>query len=218
MSTTASICPAAGHGCSCDFDMELIRRGKPYPEWLQGEMQSNHAGETGAVGIYDGALWALDVRARFGSHSKKEDEQRLRDFCLDHRSSEKHHLDLLEEIIEPSECSKLLPGWKVAGWALGAASTIFNTRRMFLTTAAVEAFVESHYNYQISRLGSDPLHVSHEPSLELRRMLEHCCEDEVHHKEEAAARAGATLSTADKTWQWLVGAGSAVAANAAKRL
>lgn len=90
-----------------------------------------------------------------------------------------------------------------------------------LTTAAVEEFVESHYQHQIHRLTTDPQHVGHAPSAELRRMLMHCCEDEVHHKEEGAKRAAEGplpwFSQVDTIWQWLVGAGSAVAAMAAKK-
>ena len=45
-----------------EFDYALIRTLKPFPAWLEGEMRSNHAGETGAVHIYAGARWALDRR------------------------------------------------------------------------------------------------------------------------------------------------------------
>ena len=44
------------------FDYALIRSLKPFPAWLEGEMRSNHAGETGAVHIYAGARWALGWR------------------------------------------------------------------------------------------------------------------------------------------------------------
>ena len=50
------------HRCSAKFDYALIRSLKPFPEWLEGEMRSNHAGETGAVNIYAGAKWALQAR------------------------------------------------------------------------------------------------------------------------------------------------------------
>ena len=45
-----------------EFDYALIRSLKPFPAWLEGEMRSNHAGETGAVNIYAGAKWALEAR------------------------------------------------------------------------------------------------------------------------------------------------------------
>ena len=37
------------------FSYPLICSLKPFPRWLQQEMRSNHAGETGAVTIYSGA-------------------------------------------------------------------------------------------------------------------------------------------------------------------
>jgi ferredoxin len=51
-----------GHEATPHFDFEAIRRMKPWPHWLQQEMRSNHAGETGAVMIYSGAAFALGVR------------------------------------------------------------------------------------------------------------------------------------------------------------
>jgi ubiquinone biosynthesis monooxygenase Coq7 len=200
--------------------MQLIRAGRPFPTWLQEEMRSNHAGETGAVEIYNGALWALRVRSKLanfcslpaevrsklagslpqlvkaaagqagpGGGAELSYDQRLAAFADEHRASEQHHLDLLEEILEPSERSRLLPGWVLAGRGLGAVSTIWCARGMYLTTAAVEEFVESHYRHQIARLAADAQHAGHAPSAELRRMLQHCCEDEVHHKEEGLRRA-----------------------------
>jgi demethoxyubiquinone hydroxylase (CLK1/Coq7/Cat5 family) len=86
----------------------------------------------------------------------------------------------------------------------------------------VEDFVESYYQHQISRLRHDAAHEAHGPSVELRRMLEHCCEDEVHHKEEAIQRAAEGplpwLAAVDGGWQWLVGTSSALAAKAAKAM
>jgi ubiquinone biosynthesis monooxygenase Coq7 len=97
-------------------------------------MRSNHAGETGAVEIYNGALWALRfrgyIRAAVGVTSKGEYDERLRAFCEEHRASEQHHLDLLNEVLEPPECSRLLPVWWVAGRSLGAISTLWCSRGM----------------------------------------------------------------------------------------
>ena len=130
-------CPAAGHGCDCSFDTALIRSAKPFPRWLQEEMRSNHAGETGAVEIYNGALWALAVRRRIaaavgsggadggggggaegggseGSAAASSYDTRLAAFAAEHRASEQHHLDLLNEIIEPAERSWLLPVSRLA--------------------------------------------------------------------------------------------------------
>ena len=57
---------------------------------------------------------------------------------------------------------------------------------------------------------------------ELLRLLRWACEDEVHHKEEAANRkkegSQPWFEWVDPAWQWLVFKGSAAAAGAAKRV
>jgi len=51
---------------------------------------------------------------------------------------------------------------------------------LYHTVAAVESFVEEHYQAQIKRLLSEGDNFP-----KLRETLEHFCEDEVHHKNEA---------------------------------
>jgi ubiquinone biosynthesis monooxygenase Coq7 len=204
-------------------------------------MRSNQAGETGAVAIYHGSGWALGVRERWlgmgGGY-----EAALASFVREHVESERAHLVLLDVILcDASMRSRLLPVWRLAGFALGAVSTLLSPRRMYVTTDAVETFVEGHYQYQIGRLegakeGTSRVEgraeteaLPHDTAVEshdyhddrgreeLLRVLRHCCEDEVHHKEEAQAAYG-TLRFTDVPWQWLVGRGSAAAASAAKLL
>lgn len=206
------------------FDLALIQTSLPYPEWLEQELRSNHAGETGAVEIYNGAIWALDLRAKLlpPMFATVTEDAELRAFAEEHKASEQHHMDLLEEILPAEQHSKLLPAWRLAGRGLGAVSTVWCTRGMYVTTAAVEEFVESHYNHQIDRLATDARHASDPPSMELKQLLQHCCEDEVHHKEEAAERAAKGplpwFDWVDGAWQWLVMSGSAAAAAAARRV
>lgn len=239
--------------------MDAICRSKPFDPWLLAEMRSNHAGETGAVRIYDGALWALSVRrkarcsggavgdALLGGPWPKYEEQ-LRDFATEHRASEAEHAVLLDAVLDDDEKSKLLPAWSAAGFVLGAISTLWCPRGMYVTTEAVEAFVEGHYGEQIRRLGDEiggvletdggngtvieeggdrgadsrTEEVVVDGKKELLLMLEHCCADEVHHKEEARGRAAEGplpwFEQVDTAWQALVGSGSAVAANLARRL
>jgi len=201
-------------------------------------MRSNHAGETGAVKIYEGALLALDLRRtlRFPLYSNglrgSRYEDDLRAFAECHKRSEQAHLDYLEEILDADDRSMVLPAWRASGVALGFASTFFCPRGMYLTTEAVESFVEEHYGYQIRRLadevadrgakgtnddGDDP-----KASRELLRLLRHCCEDEVEHKDEARERAAEGplpwFRWVDTTWQLFVGLGSGLAADVAKRI
>ena len=107
--------------------------------------------------------------------------------------------------------------WRAAGFSLGFAPALFSDRALFLTVEAVETFVEVHYQEQIKPLkqeGRCP---------QLVALLEHCCADEVHHKEDAAARSGGEGDTTGRTlleqsWVALVQWGSAVAAECARRV
>eukprot|EP00941_MAST-03F_sp_MAST-3F-sp1_P003196 g3196.t1 len=180
-------------------------------------MRSNHAGETGAVEIYKGALSALDLRRKLLAPSSYDDD--LKEFATAHRQSEQLHLDLLNEILDRNEVSKLLPLWVFCGRSLGFVSTVWCPRGMYLTTSAVESFVETHYKYQIQKLEEN---IEFEWQSELKQMLEFCCEDEIHHKEEAEAKAKTGpkpwLKSVDNVWKAFVGAGSALAAEASKRV
>ena len=226
------------------FNIQLIQSIKPFPKWLEGEMRSNHAGETGTVAIYEGALKALDIRSTmslsYGDTGKDQlmsYEDRLRVFSLEHRDSEQSHVELLEAVLDGDGVSVLLPAWRIAGFSLGFASTIFCPRGMYLTTEAVETFVEEHYMAQIRTLryeaakeglcsgdqdNANAARKSLKARAELISMLVHCCEDEVHHKEEARDRAAEGpfpwFPWVDTSWQWFVRTGSAVAANCAKRI
>ena len=54
---------------------------------------------------------------------------------------------------------------------------------------------------------------------ELLALLEHCCADEVHHKDDAAERAGGSSRTlVEQAWMRVVRLGSAVAAEVARRV
>ena len=227
------------------FDIPLIQTMRPFTPWLEGEMRSNHAGETGAVNIYKGAIKALDIRRSLGlsyGDARKGQlsyEDRLRAFALEHQDSEQHHVDLLGAVLDGDGISILLPAWRMASFTLGFASTIFCPRGMYLTTEAVETFVEEHYMAQIRRLryeaagtvlcnddGKDADENGTRTSLKARAelivMLEHCCADEVYHKEKARERAAEGpfpwFAWVDTSWQWFVQTGSAVAANCAKRI
>ena len=108
----------------------------------------------------------------------------------------------------------------MAGFCLGFAPALVSDRWLFLTVEAVETFVEEHYTLeQIHPLRKQEAAVS---APHLIALLEHCCADEVHHKEDAAKRAGgepgAGRTLVERAWMAIVRVGSAVAAEAARRL
>ena len=167
---------------------------------LLGELRSDHAGETGAVMIYRGILAVTRDAA-------------LRDFAARHCATEARHLALIEELLPPGQRSLLLPRWRLAGFLTGALPALAGPRAVYATIEAVETFVDHHYAEQIAKLA---------PTGEegaLRRLLEECQGEEIHHRDEAAAALGGVPpGVLLRGWAWLVGFGSASAVAAARRI
>lgn len=169
------------------------------PRWLQQELRSDHAGEVGAVMIYRGVL----AISRDSS---------VRQFAEAHLLTEQKHLKLMEDIVPVADRTRLLPVWRLMGWLTGALPALFGARAVFATIEAVETFVDHHYEQQIVRL--DP----QEPYDALRQVLVDCQADEVGHRDEAARLATSTRGPLLRLWCAIVGAGSAAAVVAAKRV
>jgi demethoxyubiquinone hydroxylase (CLK1/Coq7/Cat5 family) len=169
-----------------------------FPRWLERDLRSDHAGETGAVWIYRGMLAV--------SHSSA-----LRRFARSHLRTELRRLRWIEALLEPAQRSRLLPLWRVAGWLTGAVPAALGARAAYLTVAAVERFVDTHYRKQIARLDGDLA------LADVRALLECCRGDEVRHRHEAAARLTHAAGPLGRAWSALVAGGSAVAVAAARR-
>lgn len=173
---------------------------------LVRELRSDHAGETGAVQIYRGIQWVARWR--------NDDE--LQAFAQRHGAAEAEHLRLIEGSLPPAQRSRLLLPWRIAGWLTGALPALAGKRAVYATIAAVETFVDGHYQQQI-----DYLHANGGPEGLLALLLQ-CQADEQHHRDEAAALA-AVPTAANRPWAlrlWcaLVGSGSAAAVVLARRV
>jgi demethoxyubiquinone hydroxylase (CLK1/Coq7/Cat5 family) len=170
--------------------------------FLERELRSDHAGETGAVSIYRGII----AVARWRS------DQALIAFATQHGQTESEHLRLIENWLPPNRRSRLLGPWRLAGWLTGALPALMGRRAVYATIAAVETFVDRHYQHQIEYLiregGPDGL----------LSLLERCQADEIHHRDEAALGAGGKLPWALRVWCFMVGAGSAAAVVVARRI
>mmetsp|Transcript_34044 Transcript_34044/g.80138 ORF Transcript_34044/g.80138 Transcript_34044/m.80138 type:complete len:352 (+) Transcript_34044:169-1224(+) len=211
--------------------------------WLDRELSSNLAGETGAVYIYKGALSALNILYRMSPGDDHRTHRRLssaQEFCREHHDTEESHRRFFEMIVPEGKHTALIPLWKLAGYSLGFFPTVIGgTKALFVTIESVETFVEEHLKEQIATL-EDPTHsVSKDdtdtdlryatPSCpELLKLLQACCEDEIHHKEEAALQllgdehGNLTVSWSPswwvKPWSKVVGVGSSIAAELARRV
>lgn len=168
------------------------------PADMVGELRSDHAGETGAVYIYHGVL---AVARNPG----------VREFARRHRATEQEHLRRVAAVLPWPQRSRLLVPWRVAGFLTGALPALFGPRAVYATIAAVETFVDRHYQQQLDRLQDRP------EAAPLRALLAECQADEVHHRDEARAAAPAPGPLL-RAWCAVVGGGSAAAVVLARRI
>jgi ubiquinone biosynthesis monooxygenase Coq7 len=127
----------------------------------------DHAGEYGAVRIYEGQL------AVFGNR-KSQTADAIRKMA----EQEQEHLAAFDKLINERRVrpTALEPVWRVAGFALGAATALMGEKAAMACTAAVEEVIDEHYAQQIERLDGD---------LPLKHAVEKFRADEVAHKNEA---------------------------------
>ena len=108
----------------------------------------DHAGERGAIKIYEGQLLALNTFVK-DDHLKKTIEEM--------KVHEKEHCEYFENEIRRRNISptRLLPLWDLMGVGLGFGSTILGKKAAMLCTASVEEVIDKHYLDQIKQLGDD---------------------------------------------------------------
>ena len=166
--------------------------GDPPPERdVESMIRVDHAGEYGAVRIYDGQL-AVIGRGRARDEIRRMAEQ------------EKRHLAEFENMVRARRVrpTVLQPLWHVAGFALGAATALMGERAAMACTVAVEEVIDEHYLAQAERLGDA------EPALRERILAFR--DDERRHREAALAY-GAAESLASELVSAVVKTGSRVA-------
>ncbi len=133
----------------------------------------DHAGEFGALRIYQGQLAVLsrDPRAAEGTDAVRRMAEQ-----------ERTHFEALDRLVKDRAVrpTALEPVWHLAGFALGAATALMGEKAAMACTVAVEDVIDEHYSQQIERLGeSDP---------ELKTQLVKFHQDECEHRDEARAR------------------------------
>ena len=127
----------------------------------------DHAGERGAIKIYEGQLLALNT------FIKDED---LKKTIQEMKVHEKEHCDYFENEIKKRNIkpTKLLPLWDLLGVSLGFGSTILGKKAAMLCTASVEEVIDKHYLNQINQLDAD--------ENKLKEKIKKFRSDELHHK------------------------------------
>ena len=161
----------------------------------------DHAGEYGAVRIYEGQLAVLGGRPRTRKPAaviRKMAEQ------------EKAHLERFDRLVNERRVrpTLLAPLWDVAGFALGAATALMGPKAAMACTAAVEDVIDEHYARQVERLASDP---------ELKATVEKFRDDEIAHRNEALAH-GADEAPAHRLLTASIKAGCRLAIKLSEKL
>ena len=135
----------------------------------------DHAGEFGALRIYEGQLAVL-------SHVSSAQENAT---SIAHMAAqEKKHFDVFSEMVKARRVrpTALEPVWHVAGYALGAATALIGEKAAMACTVAVEDVIDEHYAGQIEKLAARP------DESDLKMTVEKFRRDELEHRDEALAR------------------------------
>jgi len=115
---------------------------------LEEIIRVDHAGERGALKIYEGQLLAL-------STFKKN--EKLKKIIEDMKEQENKHFKFFDKEIQKRKIkpTAFLPLWDLLGVALGFGTTMINERAAMLCTASVEEVIDAHYKNQLDKLGDD---------------------------------------------------------------
>ena len=162
----------------------------------------DHAGERGAIKIYEGQLLALNTIVKNDELKKKIEGM---------KEHEKEHANYFENEIKKRGINptKFLPLWDLLGVGLGFGSTILGKKAAMLCTLSVEEVIDKHYQNQIDQIESD--------EKELRNKIIKFREDELHHKN-IAYNEGATKEGVYSILDKIIKTGSKIAINISEKI
>ena len=162
----------------------------------------DHAGERGAIKIYEGQLLALNTLVKDENLKKTIEEMKVH---------EMEHCHFFENEIKKRNIkpTKFLPLWDLLGVGLGFGSTLLGKRAAMLCTASVEEVIDKHYLNQINQLGPE--------EKDLKKKITKFRDDELNHRniayEKGASKKG-IYSIMDK----IIKTGSKIAINISEKI
>jgi 3-demethoxyubiquinol 3-hydroxylase len=141
-------------------------------EQFERIVRVDHAGEFGAVRIYEGQLAVLKNTA-------------ASDTILHMKEQEEIHLKKFEELVAKHRVRPTLlsPFWHVAGYALGAGTAMLGKEAAMACTEAVEEVIDEHYRDQLEQLDED--------QSELKETIEKFRAEEIAHRDIARSEGAA---------------------------
>ena len=162
----------------------------------------DHAGERGAIKIYEGQLLALNTFVK---------DDNLKKTIQEMKDQEKEHCNYFENEIKIRNIkpTKLMPLWDLLGVGLGFGSTLLGKKAAMLCTASVEEVIDEHYEKQINQLKPD--------EKILKEKIKKFRLDELHHKDIAYEK-GATKKGLYKILDRIIKTGSKVAINISEKI
>ena len=162
----------------------------------------DHAGERGAVKIYEGQLLALNTLVKDEDLKKTIEEMKVHEI---------EHCQFFESEIKKRNIkpTKFLPLWDLLGVSLGFGSTLLGKKAAMLCTASVEEVIDKHYLDQINQLGSD--------EEELKKKITKFRQDELDHKD-IAYEEGATKKGLYAIMDRIIKTGSKLAINISEKI
>ena len=156
---------------------------------LEEIIRVDHAGERGAIKIYEGQFLALSTFRK---------DEKLKKLIEDMKEHEKEHFEYFDKEIQKRNIKPtiFLPLWDLLGVTLGFGTTLLGQKAAMLCTASVEEVICDHYKDQLDKLGDD--------EKELKKSIKKFREDEDDHKniayDEGATKSG-LYSVLDKIIQ-----------------
>ena len=162
----------------------------------------DHAGERGAVKIYEGQLLALNTLVKNEDLKKTVEEMKVHEI---------EHCQFFEKEIKKRNIkpTKFLPLWDLLGVGLGFGSTLLGKKAAMLCTASVEEVIDKHYLDQINQLGPE--------EKELKKKITKFRDDELHHKD-IAYEEGATKKGIYSIMDKIIKTGSKIAINISEKV
>jgi len=169
---------------------------------LEEIIRVDHAGERGAIKIYEGQLLALNTI---------REDKNLKKIIEEMKEQEKEHLEYFEKEIQKRnmKATYMLPLWDLMGISLGFGTALLGKKAAMLCTASVEEVIENHYENQLSKIGED--------EKDLKTTIEKFKGDEVNHKN-TAYESGATKSGLYSIMDKIIRTGSKIAITISEKI
>ena len=169
-------------------------------DMLDSMIRVDHAGEYGAVRIYEGQLAVL------GKSVDRPDIAHTAD-------QEREQLARFNDLVRSNKArpTVLMPLWHVAGFALGAGTALMGEKAAHACTVAIEETIDEHYAEQVAALDAEG------DQQELRDTFEKFRLEELEHRDTALEK-GAEETPGYEVLKGAVKTGSKIAIWLSKRV